>query len=201
MEQQVLIKKREEECTKKEKSVVDCTTDYKSIQEGDRKKTENIDGQKKSSPECKKIVGKIQFNPAIHSIKSQNNQRSKKCFRKREKQKKEKRKKTEKESDYLQDYNDILLDNLLKEYYTTKSPHLIISRQWFFKIKKNTIMLKNARECTDENGKKVYYEIDQIGSNVRYVQKKDVFVLNPSTMSRNIIFIIVRLADLSHIEK
>ena len=94
-----------------------------------------------------------------------------------------------------------MLDNLLKEYYTTKSPHLIISRQWFFKIKKNTITLKNARECADENGKKVYYEIDKIGSNVRYVQKKDVFVLNPSTMSRNIIFIIVRLADLSHIEK
>ena len=51
-------KKREEECTKKGKSVVDCTTDYKSIQEGDRKKTENIDGQKKSSPECKKLWGK-----------------------------------------------------------------------------------------------------------------------------------------------
>ena len=87
-------------------------------------------------------MGKIQFNLAIHSIKSQNNQRSKKRFRKREKQKKEKRKKTEKKSDYLQDYNDILLDNLLKEYYTTKSPHLIISRQWFFKIKKKKTLLR-----------------------------------------------------------
>ena len=56
-------------------------------------KKKKKDGEKKSSPECKKIVGKIQFNPAIHSIKTQNNERSKKRFRKREKQKKEKREK------------------------------------------------------------------------------------------------------------
>ena len=62
-------------------------------------------------------------------------------------------------------------------------------------------MFKNAREYMDENGKKVYYEVDKIGSNVRYVQKNDVFVLNPSTTSKNTIFIIVQLADLSHVDK
>ena len=62
-------------------------------------------------------------------------------------------------------------------------------------------MLKNARECMEENGRTVYYEVDKIGSNVRYVQKNNVFVLNPSTTSKNTIFIIVRLADLSHIDK
>ena len=62
-------------------------------------------------------------------------------------------------------------------------------------------MLKNAQESMDENVRKVYYEIDKVGSNVRYVQKDNVFVLNPSTTSKNTIFVIVRLADLSHIDK
>ena len=62
-------------------------------------------------------------------------------------------------------------------------------------------MLKNTRECMEENGRKVYYEVVKIGSHVRYVQKNNVFVLNPSTTSKNTIFIIVRLADLSHIDK
>ena len=53
----------------------------------------------------------------------------------------------------------------------------------------------------DENGRKVYYEVDTIGSNVRYLQKDNVFVLNPSMTSKNSIFIIVQLADLSQIEK
>ena len=61
-------------------------------------------------------------------------------------------------------------------------------------------MLKNARESMDENGRKVYYEVDKVGSNVTYVQKDNVFVLNPSTTSKNTTFIIVRLADLSEIE-
>ena len=53
----------------------------------------------------------------------------------------------------------------------------------------------------DENGRKVYYEVDKFGSNVRHVQKDNVFVLNHSTTSKNNIFIIVQLADLSQIEK
>ena len=35
------------------------------------------------------------------------------------KKKKEKRKALEKEKDYLHNYNDLFLENLLKEYYTT----------------------------------------------------------------------------------
>ena len=43
-----------------------------------------------------------------------------------------------------------------------------------------------------ENGRKVYYEVDKVGFN---------FFLNPSTTSKNTIFIIVPLDDLSQIEK
>ena len=138
--------------------------------------------QKKTSAN-KNEGTKIQYNPAIHSIKTNNNSSSKKRFRKREKQKKEKRKAVEKEKDYLQDYNDLFLENLLKEYHTTQSPHLIISRQWFFRIKNHSIMLKDARECNDKHGRKIYYEVDKIGKNVRYIQKDDTYILNPSTIS------------------
>ena len=63
------------------------------------------------------------------------------------------------------------------------------------------MLKKNARECMNGNHRKVYYEVDKIGSNVRYVQKDNVCVLNPSTTLRNTIFIVKPLADLSEIKK
>ena len=59
------------------------------------------DGQKERSFAYKSEGNKIQDNPAIHSIKTNDNNSSKKRIRKREKQKKEKRKAIEKEKDYL----------------------------------------------------------------------------------------------------
>ena len=52
------------------------------------------------------------------------------------------RKKRKKDKDYTRDNNDLMLENLLKEYYLIKSPHLLINRRWFRNIRKNTIMLK-----------------------------------------------------------
>ena len=169
----------------------DCVKKQIPVEDNVRKCRSNTNNQ---SP-------KIPFNAAIHAIKSENIYKTKNRFRKREKQKKEKRKIVEREVDYLQDYNDLLLDNLLKEYYTTKSPHLIISRKWFFKIKNHSIMLKKCHGCLEGDNRHVYYEIDEIGSKIRYVKKENDYVLNPSTTSRNTIFIVVRLADLRLIKK
>ena len=99
----------------------------------------------------------------------------------------------------MQDYNDLLLENLLKKYYTTKSPHLIISRRWFFRIRKNTVMLKKPKEHKDGKNRKVYYQIDQIGKNVNFFEKDCVKVLNPSTTSLNTIYFVVRLSDLAEL--
>ena len=63
------------------------------------------------------------------------------------------------------------------------------------------IMLRKGKECTDGNNRYVYYEIDEIGSKVKYVKKDKEYILNPSMTSRNMIFILVRLADLSNIGK
>ena len=88
---------------------------------------------KKSKPDNEQKIsgGKIEFNPALHLKKPEIKPTSSNRFLKRDKQKKEKRKAVEKEASYMHDYNDLLLENLLKKYYTTKSPHLIISRRWF----------------------------------------------------------------------
>ena len=44
----------------------------------------------------------------------------KKCYKKRDKQTDKKRKSIIKEQHYTEQYNDLLLDNLLKQYYSTK---------------------------------------------------------------------------------
>ena len=54
-------------------------------------------------------------------------------YLKRDKQIKKKRKDLEKEKRYVEDYDDFMISNLIKEFYTTKSPHLLISRKWFKK--------------------------------------------------------------------
>ena len=95
----------------------------------------------------------------------------------------------------------MLLDNLLKQYYSTKSPHLIISGEWFYRITKNTIILNSIREVNIGKDRHVYYDIGQFGENVRYIQKGNVSILNPSSTKNNMIYIIVRLQDLSKIDK
>ena len=166
-----------------------------------KKETNIEDKVPKSGSNVANQAKKNPFIPTIHSIKSENMYKTKKCFRKREKQKKEKRKAVGKDVAYLKDYNDLLLENLSKELYSTKSPHLVISRQWFFKIKNHSIMLQNARESLDGPSRQVYYDIETIGSAIKYVKKGNECVLNPSTTSRNTIFIVVRLTDLRHITK
>ena len=166
-----------------------------------KKETNIEDKVPKSGSNVANQAKKNPFIPTIHSIKSENMYKTKKCFRKREKQKKEKRKAVGKDVAYLKDYNDLLLENLSKELYSTKSPHLVISRQWFIRIKNHSIMLKNVRETLDGNNRLVYYEIDIVGSNIKYVKKQNESVLSPSTTSRNTMFIVVCLADLQHIKK
>ena len=62
-------------------------------------------------------------------------------------------------------------------------------------------MLKSIHEVNFSKDRHVYYDIGQFGENVRYIQKENVSILNPSLTKNNIIYIIVRLQDLSKIDK
>ena len=62
-------------------------------------------------------------------------------------------------------------------------------------------MLKSIREVNIGKDRHVYYDVEQFGDNVRYNQKGNVSILNPSSTSTNTIYVIVRLQDLSEIGK
>ena len=156
---------------------------------------------KSNCPKERKYAEKAQFNPAIHLIEKEHMLMSKKRVQKFDKQKKKKRKCHEKEKNYNRDYEDLMLNYLLKENHTTKSPHLLISRRWFHHIKKNTVILKSVREQVNGRKRVVYYEIEDIGQNIKYIKKGNRMTLNPSTTYQNTIFIIVRLRDLDKISK
>ena len=136
---------------------------------------------------------KVEYNSLIHSRNMGDEFISKKRYKKRDNQTDKRRKTITKEKQYTEQYNDLLLDNLLKQYYSTKSPHLIISGKWFYRIRKNIIMLKSIREVNIGKDRHVYYDIERFGDNVRYIQKGNVCILNPSSTKNNTIYIIVRL--------
>ena len=107
---------------------------------------------------CTEPAKKIKYNPSIHSINI-NNTEDKKPFRRYWKLEKKRRKALEKELRYIEDYNDLMLSNLIKELYTSKSPYLLISRKWVRKMKDNIILLNSGRESKNNNNRVIYYNI------------------------------------------
>ena len=104
---------------------------------------EKMNLDKKKTP-VEEIAGKVLFNPQTHIIgkKDSNKKKCHKRNRKRDKKNIRRKKFQEKEKRYEDDYNDLMLTNLVKDFYPTKSPHLLISRRWFQRIKLSSIMLK-----------------------------------------------------------
>ena len=94
-----------------------------------------------------------------------------------------------------------MLNNLLKEYYLTKSPHLLISQKWFYRIKSNIVLMKSPCECTNGKNSLIFYEIEHIGKNVRYFRKGERLLLNPSATRQNEIFVVVRISDMDKLSK
>lgn len=162
-------------------------------------KNDNDEIERKSRAE--NVAGKVQYNPKIHSLAKKNKHKKFDRFKKRDKQKKIKRKRIEKEKNYVQNYNDLLVDNLIKEFHTTKSPHLVINNKWFTKIKHNVIMLKSPMEIEIESKRRMYYEIDFFGRDVEYTRKGNTWVLNISNTPKNTMYVLVRLNDIFHIPK
>ena len=145
---------------------------------------------------------KISFDPLLHSTKNDMLPKMKQVRVERKDQRKQHyRKKRKKDKDYTRDYHELLLENLPKEYYSTKSPHLLINRRWFKNVRKNTIMLKNVREYGTGRDRIIHYDIDQIGDDIRFNKKCSEWILNPSTTISNTIFIMVRLSDMKNVEK
>lgn len=139
----------------------------------------------------------------MHTVREENSNRKKCHKRKRKRDQKNIRNKKlyEKEKRYEEDYEDLMNTNLIKEFYTTKSPHLLISRKWFQRIKLSSIMLNEAHETTDGKNRVIYYEVESFGKKVIYTRKGNKWILNPSSTLKNTIFIVARLKDIGNIPK
>ena len=173
----------------------------KNLTDGDcpaSKKT-NVISEKKSNTE--NVAEKVKYNPEIHSLNQKISEEKKDRFRKRDKIKKIKRKRSEKEQVYIQNYNDLLANNMPKDIHMTKSPHLVFGYKWFKKIQHNVVMLKSPTEVEVDSNRRIYYEIECFGKNVRYTQKQNSWILNVSNTLTNTIYILVRLKDIFHIPK
>ena len=98
-------------------------------------------------------------------------------------------------------HDDFILDNLAKEYYTTKSPHLLITKS-FHHIQENSIILHYPIvENGSSRNRKISYKINLIGKNIKFNRKKNYLNILPGTTKNNVIFFLVDNREMSNISK
>ena len=63
-------------------------------------------------------------------------------------------------------HDDFFQDNMEKEFYTTKSPHILITRT-FCNIRENSIILECPFvENEQKNSRTIFYKIKYFGKNI-----------------------------------
>ena len=93
-----------------------------------------------------------------------------------DKSKSQKSRKKEKFDQKCPRYDDIILDNMPKEFFKVKSPHIILSNKSFNKIKLNAVMLTNPRIEFEPKKRKVYYDKKWVGENVVLNKKGNITI-------------------------
>ena len=119
---------------------------------------------------------------------------------KHDKKKKITRKKRERFEKQCKQYDDVLGDHMLKEFAKTKSPHVIISNKTFNNMKFNVIMLSKPSIDNTSNNRNIFYEIKWMGKNVLKTNKGKFCHPNPASTKRNIIFVVVAMHEMIHID-
>ena len=76
---------------------------------------------------------------------------------------------------YLKNTGDFLLNTLAKEFYTTKSPHILITKT-FRHIEENSIILHHPVVRNDNSrSRKISYTIMYVGKDIKLNMKKKVY--------------------------
>ena len=119
---------------------------------------------------------------------------------KHDKKKKVTRKKKARLEQKLNQYDNVLLDQMIKEFAETKSPHVILSNKTFNDIKLNTIMLTRPRIENVSNNRNIFYDIKWMGDNVKMKVNGKNYHINLSSCKRNIIFILAAIHEMNHID-
>ena len=89
---------------------------------------------------------------------------------------------------HRKNHDNFILDKLVKEFYTTKSPHLLITKS-FHHIEDNSIILHYPIvENGNTRNRKISYKINLIGKNIKFNWKKQYVNILPGTTKNNVIF-------------
>ena len=75
----------------------------------------------------------------------------------------------------------MLLDQMVKEFAETQSPHVIISNKTFNDIKLNTIMLTRPRIENMSINRNIFYDIKWMGNNVNMKGNGNYYHINLSS--------------------
>ena len=81
-----------------------------------------------------------------------------------------------------------------------KSPHILINL-WFSRMKENTIILKNPVENWKGKCRKVFYDIESIGKNISFYNKKKYMNLSLHNTMLRWIMIVVKFKDVINTNK
>ena len=99
-----------------------------------------------------------------------------------------------KEEKYFKQHDDIINSNIPYGVDANSSPHIFIN-QWFHRIEKNSVVLRMSEEVQLNNQRKIFYEIDTVGENVRMNSKRNFYNLNVDGTKNNKIFIVTKFKD------
>ena len=100
-----------------------------------------------------------------------------------------------KEKNYWTKEDDLLLTHIPYNGQSTKSPHILINK-WFHRLKKNYIVLKTPREIGEMKKRKIYYEIDFMGENIKYSRMNNYINLQLKNTLQKWILVLVKFKDI-----
>ena len=116
---------------------------------------------------------------------------------------KHKKKKRKEKVRFLKDckrHDDIYCDNISKESFHFKSPHVILSNKIFNDIKQNVIMLTKPRIEGESRDRLIYYDIKYMSDNIVMNKKSRYYNLKPSCTKGNVIYILIAIQEVIHFD-
>ena len=137
--------------------------------------------------------------PDVNNIEDKTNRQIERRF-KHDKKKKQKRKEKIQFINDCKRHDDIYSDNISKESFQFKSPHVIISNKIFNDIKGNVIMLTKPRIEGESRDRAIYYDVKYMSDNVIMNKKSKYANLKPSSMKGNAIYVLVAIQEVIHLD-
>ena len=119
---------------------------------------------------------------------------SKKRVHRRDKKMSEKNRRKKKGERFWEKEDRILDSHIPYNGISNRSPHILINK-WYHRLCDNCIVLKPPTEIGDNKNRKIFYEIDQIGKNVKLANRSRYMNLQLESVKQKWVMILVRFKD------